>query len=60
MKSIILLMASSGIRIGVIPLLRLRNVEKVDSVYKIIVYEGTNEQYIPCVRQNAHLLLTPI
>ena len=53
-------MASSGIRIGVIPLLRLRNVEKVDSVYKIIVYEGTNEQYIPCVRQNAHLLLTPI
>ena len=45
MKSIILLMASSGIRIGSIPLLRLRNIEKVDSVYKIIVYEGTNEQY---------------
>jgi integrase len=45
MKTIILLMASSGMRIGAIPLLRLRNVEKVDSVYKIIVYEGTNEQY---------------
>lgn len=46
MKSIILLMASSGMRIGAIPLLRLKNIKKIDSIYKITVYEGSNEQYI--------------
>ena len=45
MKSIILLMASSGVRIGSVPLLKLRNLEKIDSIYKITVYEGTNEEY---------------
>ena len=45
MKSIILLMASSGIRIGAIPLLKLRNIQKVNSIYKITVYEGSNEEY---------------
>jgi integrase len=45
MKSIILLMASSGIRIGAIPLLRLINIEKIDSIYKITVYEGSNAEY---------------
>jgi len=45
MKSIILLMASSGIRIGSIPSLRLRNLEKIESTYKINVYEGSNSQY---------------
>lgn len=45
MKSVILLMASSGIRIGAIPLLKLRNLEKIDLIYKITVYEGSNEQY---------------
>jgi integrase len=45
MKSVILLMASSGIRIGAIPLLKLRNLEKINSIYKITVYEGSNEQY---------------
>jgi len=44
-KSVILLMVSSGIRIGAIPLLKLRNLEKIDSIYKITVYEGTNEEY---------------
>lgn len=44
-KVIVLLMASSGIRIGVLPTLRLRNIEKIDSIYKITVYEGSNSQY---------------
>jgi len=44
-KSIVLLMCSSGLRIGSIPLLKLRNLEKIDSTYKITVYEGTNSQY---------------
>ena len=45
MKSIILLMASSGMRIGALPLLKIRNIEKINSIYKITVYEGTNEEY---------------
>jgi integrase len=47
MKVMILLMASSGLRIGALPSLRLRNLEKVDSdsIYKITVYEGANEEY---------------
>lgn len=44
-KIITLLMASSGIRIGGLPSLKLRNVEKVQSIYKITVYEGSNSQY---------------
>jgi integrase len=51
MRAVILLLASSGIRIGSIPALRLRNIEKVTTesgliIYKIIVYEGFNEEYI--------------
>ena len=48
MKVIILLMASSGMRIGAIPTLRLRNLEKrdqLDKVYKIIIYENSSEEY---------------
>ena len=45
LKVIVLLMASSGMRVGALPLLRLRNLEKVDSIYKITVYEGSNEEY---------------
>jgi integrase len=46
-KTIVLLMASSGVRIGSLPSLRLRNLEKVsaNNVYKITVYEGSNSQY---------------
>jgi integrase len=46
MKVIILLMASSGLRIGALPELRLRNIEKIDNLYKITVYEGAKEQYM--------------
>jgi integrase len=45
MKVIVLLMASAGLRVGAITSLKLRNLEKVESCYKITVYEGTNEQY---------------
>jgi len=44
-KCIILLMASSGCRIGAITQLRLRELEKIESCYKITFYQGTNEQY---------------
>lgn len=51
-RTIILLLASTGMRIGAIPGLRLRNIEKVESeysdngIYKVTVYEGFKEEYI--------------
>jgi site-specific recombinase XerD len=44
-KTIVLLMASSGLRIGGLPDIRIRNLEKVNNVYKISVYEGSHSQY---------------
>jgi hypothetical protein len=38
-------MSTAGMRIGALPSLRLRNIEKIDSIYKITVYEGSNSQY---------------
>jgi integrase len=51
MRTVILLLASTGMRIGAVPGLRLRNIEKVEidaatSIYKITVYEGFKEEYI--------------
>ena len=54
MRVVILLLASSGVRVGAIPSLRLRNLEKVNlgyscgydqHIYKIIVYENEQEEY---------------
>lgn len=41
MKAVILLLASSGMRIGAIPFIRLRNLQDA----KITVYESANEEY---------------
>ena len=48
MKVVVLLMASTGCRVGALPDLRLRDLEKIDSanLYKITIYEGSNEQYV--------------
>jgi len=49
MRAIILILASSGMRVGAIPALKLRNLRRLDSYhsfYKIIVYEGYNEEYV--------------
>lgn len=47
MKIVVLLMASTGCRVGALPSLKLRNLERIDSenIYKITMYEGSNEQY---------------
>lgn len=45
MKVVVGLMSSAGLRIGAITGLKLRNLEKVESCYKVTVYEGTREQY---------------
>lgn len=48
MRVIILLLASTGIRVGAIPCLNLRALSKIEeySLYQITVYENTQEQYI--------------
>jgi integrase len=47
MRVIILLLASSGMRVGALPDLKLRNLEKVGSpdMYKMTVYENFKEEY---------------
>ena len=49
MRAVILLLASTGIRIGATPLLKLRNLEKIgdgdNHLYKIVVYEGYRQEY---------------
>jgi integrase len=50
MRTVVLLLASTGMRIGAIPDLRLKNIEKISDsdllIYKITVYEGFKEEYI--------------
>jgi len=47
----ILLMCSSGIRVGAIPSLKVRNLERIEkyNIYKITVYENEDEEYITYV-----------
>ena len=45
-RVIILVLASTGIRIGALPVLRLKHLEKIDSLYKFTIYENSNEEYI--------------
>ena len=45
-KTAFLILASTGIRIGALYALKIRDFEKQDNVYKITVYSGDKEQYI--------------
>lgn len=47
-RIVVLLMSSSGMRVGAIPFLKVRNLERIDkySLYKITVYENEDEEYI--------------
>ena len=50
MRTVILLLASTGMRIGAIPILTLGNLETIEieigvKIYKIIVYENHNEEH---------------
>ena len=56
MRMIILLLSSTGARIGSLPSLQLRNLTKIPDygLYKIIFYEGTNNEYYSfCTRECA-------
>lgn len=57
MKVIVLLMASAGLRVGSITALKLRNLEKIESCYKVTVYEGSKEQYYSfCTPESANFI----
>ena len=47
-RLVVLLMCSSGMRVGALPFLKIRNLEKIDkySLYRITVYENEDEEYI--------------
>jgi integrase len=47
-RLVVLLMCSSGMRVGALPLLKIRNLERIDkyAMYKITVYENEDEEYI--------------
>lgn len=47
-KVAILLMCSTGIRVGALSSLKIRNLEKIDryGIYKITVYENEDEEYV--------------
>ena len=49
MKTVFLVLASTGIRIDALHDIRLRNLTKVssqDNIYKVVIYEGHKEQYL--------------
>ena len=47
MRAVILLLTSTGMRIGAIPSLKLSNLENIgnNDLYKIVVYEGFRQEY---------------
>ena len=44
-KVVISVLASTGIRIGPLPSLRLSHLQKIDNVYKFKIYENTKDEY---------------
>lgn len=57
MKAMILLLASTGMRLGALPPLKLRNMIRLadrEDVYQITIYEGSKEEYITfCIPEAA-------
>lgn len=45
LKVVFLLMCSAGLRIGAIPSLKVKDLEKMDNIYKLTVYEGSGSEY---------------
>ena len=47
-RLVVLLMCSSGMRVGALPFLKIRNPERIDkySLYKITIYENEDDEYI--------------
>jgi integrase len=46
LKTAFLVLASTGIRIGALQLIRISDLERLDDLYKINIYSGDNEEYL--------------
>ena len=59
MKSVILLMASTGMRIGAITDLKLKHLEEIDKekIYKITIYEKSKDQYYTFCSPECHSMI---
>lgn len=44
-KTAFLILASTGIRIGALQSIRLSDLERIDNLYKIVIYAGDREEY---------------
>jgi len=53
MRAVILLLVSSGCRVGAIPTLHVRDIEKSGDVYKITIYENEEEEYFSFITNEA-------
>jgi integrase len=45
LKTAFLVLASTGMRVGALQSIRIRDLEKIDNLYKIVVYADDNEEY---------------
>jgi integrase len=45
LKTAFLILASTGIRIGALPSIKISDLERIENLYKITVYSGDNEEY---------------
>jgi site-specific recombinase XerD len=45
-KAIVLTIASSGMRKGALPVLKMKDLKMIEDTYLIIVYSGENEEYV--------------
>jgi integrase len=52
-RAVILLLVSSGCRVGAIPTLHVRDIEKTGDVYKITIYENEEEEYFSFITAEA-------
>ena len=46
MKMVFFFLSSTGVRVGALQSIRIGDLEKIDNLYKIIVYRGDKEEYI--------------
>jgi integrase len=46
LKTCFLILASTGMRIGALGLLRIADLERIEDLYKVVVYSSDKEQYI--------------
>ena len=45
-KTAFLVLASTGIRIGALELIRISDLERIDDLYKVVIYSSDKEEYI--------------